>query len=74
MIDLTCNGSSKTSRDGTAGLYRATSIDHLLLLLVIDGLSELLSHAGEVADGDLVGGVVIEHQVVRLRWIYFCHM
>ena len=64
MVDLTCNGSSKTSRDGTAGLVsRATSIDHLLLLLVTDGLSELLSHAGEVADGDLVGGVVIEHQV-----------
>merc|ERR1712086_983232 len=36
-------------------------VDHVLKLLVIDSLSELLSHAGEAAEGDLVGGVVIEH-------------
>merc|ERR1712086_591895 len=36
-------------------------VDHVLELLVIDSLSELLSRAGEVAEGDLVGGVVIEH-------------
>merc|ERR1719310_1656638 len=35
-------------------------VDHVLELLVIDVLTELLSHAGEVAEGDLVGVVVIE--------------
>jgi len=35
-------------------------VDHVLELLVIDGLTELLRHAGEVAEGDLVGVVVIE--------------
>jgi hypothetical protein len=35
-------------------------VDHVLELLIIDVLTELLSHAGEVAEGDLVGVVVIE--------------
>merc|ERR1712072_718906 len=35
-------------------------VDHVLELLIIDGLTELLSHASEVAEGDLVGVVVIE--------------
>merc|ERR1711935_240491 len=35
-------------------------VDHILELLIIDGLTELLSNAGEVAERDLVGVVVIE--------------
>merc|ERR1719409_2294274 len=35
-------------------------VDHVLELLIVDVLTELLSHAGEVAEGDLVGVVVIE--------------
>ena len=35
--------------------------DHVLERLVDVRLSELFSHAGEVAEGDLVGEVVVEH-------------
>merc|ERR1711868_180837 len=35
-------------------------VDHVLELLIVDVLTELLSHAGEVAEGDLVGVVIIE--------------
>merc|ERR1711896_49328 len=35
-------------------------VDHVLELLIIDVLTELLSNASEVAEGDLVGVVVIE--------------
>merc|ERR1711896_89923 len=35
-------------------------VDHVLELLIIDALTELLSNASEVAEGDLVGGVVVE--------------
>ena len=37
-------------------------VDHVLELLLIDVLAELLSHADEVAEGDLVGVVVIEQK------------
>merc|ERR1712057_21973 len=35
-------------------------VDHVLELLIVDVLTELLSNTGEVAEGDLVGVVVIE--------------
>merc|ERR1712113_298498 len=41
-------------------------VDHVLELLIVDVLTELLSHAGEVAEGDLVGVVVIEDHLLEL--------
>merc|ERR1712178_143214 len=35
-------------------------VDHVLELLIIDVLTQLLGHASEVAEGDLVGVVIIE--------------
>jgi len=35
-------------------------VDHILELLVVDALTELLGNTGEVAEGDLVGVVVVE--------------
>merc|ERR1712093_704262 len=35
-------------------------VDHVLELLIIDGLTKLLSNACEVSEGDLVSGVVVE--------------
>merc|ERR1712196_552130 len=35
-------------------------VDHVLELLVVDVLTELLSNTSEVAEGDLVGVVIIE--------------
>merc|ERR1712022_1601 len=35
-------------------------VDHVLELLIVDVLTEPHGHAGEVAEGDLVGVVVIE--------------
>merc|ERR1740130_86342 len=43
-----------------AGAITVSLCDHVLHLLVIDVLSELLSHAGKVAEGDPGGVVVIE--------------
>merc|ERR1740117_882080 len=43
-----------------AGAITVSLCDHVLHLLVIDVLSELLSHAGEVAEGDPGGVVVVE--------------
>jgi HAMP domain-containing protein len=42
------------------GAITVSLCDHVLHLLVVDVLSELLSHAGEVAEGDPGGVVVIE--------------
>merc|ERR1719163_525026 len=52
-------------------------VDHVLELLIIDGLAELLSHAGEVAEGDLVGVVVVEeleHLLDVLTGILLAHL
>merc|ERR1740115_531825 len=43
-----------------AGAITVSLCDHVLHLLVIDVLSELLSHAGKVAEGDPGGVVAIE--------------
>ena len=52
-------------------------VDHVLELLIIDVLTELLSHAGEVAEGDLVGVVVIEeleHLLDVLTGVLLAHL
>merc|ERR1712072_809381 len=52
-------------------------VDHVLELLIIDGLTELLSHASEVAEGDLVGVVVIEeleHLLDVLAGVLLAHL
>ena len=52
-------------------------VDHVLELLVIDVLSELLSHAGEVAEGDLVGVVIVEqleHLLDVLAGVLLAHL
>merc|ERR1711988_358390 len=36
-------------------------VDHVLELLIVDGLTELLSHTGEVLEGDLGGAIIVEH-------------
>merc|ERR1719504_396506 len=52
-------------------------VDHVLELLIVDVLTELLSHAGEVAEGDLVGVVVIEeleHLLDVLAGVLLAHL
>merc|ERR1712138_104651 len=52
-------------------------VDHVLELLIVDGLTELLSHAGEVAEGDLVGVVVVEeleHLLDVLAGVLLAHL
>merc|ERR1711988_1578162 len=36
-------------------------VDHVLELLIVDGLTKLLSHTGEVLEGDLGGAIIVEH-------------
>ena len=50
-----------------AGAITVSLGDHVLHLLVIDVLSELLSHAGKVAEGD-PGGVVVVEQLEHLEF------
>merc|ERR1719247_2858317 len=52
-------------------------VDHVLELLIINVLTELLSHAGEVAEGNLVGVVVIEeleHLLDVLAGVLLAHL
>merc|ERR1712179_363527 len=52
-------------------------VDHVLELLIIDVLTELLSNTGEVAEGDLVGVVVIkqlEHLLDVLAGVLLTHL
>merc|ERR1719163_1861893 len=52
-------------------------VDHVLELLIIDGLTELLSHAGEVREGDLVSGVAVEeleHLLDVLAGVLLSHL
>merc|ERR1712023_353819 len=36
-------------------------VDHILQLLVINGLAKLLSHTSKVLEGDLGGAIIVEH-------------
>ena len=52
-------------------------VDHVLELLVIDVLTELLSNTGEVAEGDLVGVVIVkqlEHLLDVLASVLLTHL
>merc|ERR1719327_1792122 len=52
-------------------------VDHVLKLLIIDVLTKLLSHTGKVAEGDLVGVVVIEeleHLLDILARVLLAHL
>merc|ERR1712196_237680 len=48
-------------------------VDHVLELLIIDVLTQLLGHASEVAEGDLVGVVIIEELGVLLAHLASHH-
>merc|ERR1711959_672545 len=48
------------SVDGTIAVTVGL-VDHVLELLIVDGLTKLLSHTGEVLEGDLGGAIVVEH-------------
>merc|ERR1712147_293275 len=52
-------------------------VDHVLELLIVDVLTELLSNAGKVAEGDLVGVVVVEeleHLLDVLAGVLLAHL
>merc|ERR1712179_819553 len=52
-------------------------VDHVLELLIVDVLTELLSNTGQVAEGDLVGVVVIkelEHLLDVLAGVLLAHL
>merc|ERR1719407_327857 len=52
-------------------------VDHVLELLIVDVLTELLSNTGEVAEGDLVGVVVVEeleHLLDILAGVLLAHL
>merc|ERR1711881_291563 len=52
-------------------------VDHVLELLIVDVLTELLSNTGEVAEGDLVGVVIVEqleHLLDVLAGVLFAHL
>merc|ERR1712195_97993 len=52
-------------------------VDHVLELLIVDGLTELLSNTGKVAEGDLVGVVIVEqleHLLDVLTGVLLAHL
>merc|ERR1712147_391294 len=52
-------------------------VDHVLELLIVDVLTELLSNTGKVAEGDLVGVVVVEqleHLLDVLTSVLLAHL
>merc|ERR1712205_287127 len=52
-------------------------VDHVLELLIVDVLAELLSNTGKVAEGDLVGVVVVEeheHLLDVLAGVLLAHL
>jgi len=52
-------------------------VDHVLELLIVDVLTELLSNTGQVAEGDLVGVVIVEqleHLLDVLAGVLLAHL
>merc|ERR1712205_175700 len=62
--------------DGTITVT-VSLVDHVLELLVVDGLAKLLSNTGKVLEGNLAGGVIIEelkHLLDVLAGILLSHL